>query len=85
VQTDNGWIAADGRLFVFSFLFSLLTTKVKNCPLYLLFVKSCMVARLKYLGLDMTIRPTHPGSGMVVRPKTPGSGPAAQVKKSLKI
>ena len=82
MQTDNGWIAADDRLFVFSFLFFLLTPKVKNCPLYLLFVKSCLVAKLKYLGLDITVRPTHPGSGMVVRPKTPGSGPARPGKKN---
>ena len=37
VWTDNSWIATSDRLFVFFFLFSLLTTKMHNCPLCLLF------------------------------------------------
>jgi hypothetical protein len=53
----------------FGFFFSLLTIKMNNCPLYLLFVKLDMFVILKYLEKGITVRYKALGFGMVFKPR----------------
>jgi len=63
----------------FFFLFSFMTTKVCNCPLYFLFVRSGMFSIPKHIRFGVAVRPktrpTHLGSGMICQTRAPGSMP----------
>jgi len=71
----------------FFFLFSLLTTKVYNCPLYLLFVKLDMFVMLKYLRSSMVVRSKALGSCQAKVQVWHGcwlSGPSTWLKNKIK-